>query len=344
MMQGSSSNAAPRALLAAAALLIAACGGEDKGRPSADIVNVPAIDQCALPDQYELQPIVTFEPRTQSNGKPDTRAYCDADVPCETGVETPFYFNYDKNHSEPLPNNLTPEMLPTTCPEPPAPTTFDVSNMRDVDQFPRNINGKKLDAPRCGVSENALEITIKDLAMCVGPNGRLGWGAGLDLNFSKAQPFDASEWDGISFWVRRSGNGASAFVFSVIDAQNAGIGGTFEQETSPGCGCYRPYPATAPKHWECSTDPDVTHAMETENEPGKPAYPDIVKCDPFGAEVSITDDWTFYAFEFSGLRQKGFGFASQPFDKSKLSRLQFLVQFGDWSFWLDDIALFRKKK
>lgn len=331
MTRGSARKAPAYALLGALALLLGACGGEDKGRPSPDVVVVPPLDQCALANQYDFQPIVTFEPRTSPSGGMNRYAYCDAAVPCEAVSPAPFYFNYDKAHSDPLPM-LTEAMTPTTCPSPSAPATVNISKHDVITEGPREIFGQTLpDGPRCGTSANALNFTARDLAMCVGPNGRLGWGAGLDLNFQKPNLFDASDWDGVSFWVRGDGKGGSAFVFSIIDAQNEGITAEFDQTASPGCGCYRPHPDTAPEHWQCSNDPG-------------PEYPDVVKCDAYGAEVSLTTDWTFYAFEFSGLRQKGFGFASQPFDKSKLSRLQFLVQFGNWSFWLDDIALFRKKK
>jgi hypothetical protein len=316
------------AVLSAATLLLVACGGEDKGRPSGEVVEVPPVDQCALANEYEFQPIVTFEPRQSPSGGTNRYAYCEAAVPCEAVAPAPFYFNYDKARTEDA-SGAPPGV---SCPVPSDPATVNISKHDVITEGPREIYGQALpDGTRCGTSANALNFTATNLAMCVGFNGRLGWGAGLDLNFQKPNLFDASDWDGISFWVRRSGEGGSAFVFSVVDSQNEGVTADFEQETSPGCGCYRPNPVAAPTRWQCSNDPG-------------PEYPDVVKCDAYGAEVSITDQWTFYAFEFSGLRQKGFGFASQPFDKSKLSRLQFLVQFGNWSFWLDDIALFRKKQ
>jgi hypothetical protein len=321
------------ALASATALSLLACGGEDLGRPSAGTVKVPPLDQCGLAANYEFQSIVNFEPRMTPTGGINRYAYCDSAIPCEAVMPTPFYFNYDKAHSEPLPNNLTPAMLPTVCPTPPAKTSVTISKHEVIEETePREVNGQTIpEGARCGVSANAMRFSATNLAMCVGPNGRLGWGAGLDLNFADPGLLDASAWDGIAFWVKRGdAPSGAALVFSVIDAQNEGVGGEFDQEKPPGCGCYRENPVAAPTHWTCSTDPG-------------PEYPDVVKCDAFGAAVSLTEDWSFVPVTFSAMRQKGFGFASLPFDRSRISRLQFLMTFGEWDFWLDDIALFRKR-
>jgi hypothetical protein len=113
----------------------------------------------------------------------------------------------------------------------------------------------------------------------------------------------------------------------VVDEQNEGIGEVISgSATQPHCGCKQ----TANSEWTCSTDPDTTYA-------------DAQKCDAYGSAVSLTDDWSFVPIPFSGLRQKGFGTASAPFDRSKISRLQFLMTFGDWDFWIDDIAFFKAR-
>ena len=176
------------ALAGAVLSLLVACGGEDRGRPSPDIVKVPPLDQCALVDGYEFQRMVDFEPRMTASGGVNRYAYCDAAVPCEAVSPTPFYFNYDKAHSEPLPNNVTD----TVCPSPPAKTTVTISKHEVIEETePREVNGQAIpEGPRCGVSANAMRLSASHLGMCVGPNGRLGWGASLDLNFVKPDRFD----------------------------------------------------------------------------------------------------------------------------------------------------------
>jgi hypothetical protein len=73
--------------------------------------------------------------------------------------------------------------------------------------------------------------------------------------------------------------------------------------------------------------------------------PDIQKCDAFGSGITLREQWTFVPILFSSMRQKGFGQISEhgSVDVTTLSRLQFLVTAGDWDFWIDDVALFRKK-
>lgn len=293
---------------ALATSLCAACGGEDKGRPSPDIVVAPPLDECARAEKYEFLPVVDFE----AKGK---YATCEPGVSCRADDITPFYFNYDRNHTD-LGGDVA-----GLCPVPRKPFSS------NIDANPRDIVGEALpDGPRCGVSAGGMHFWASNVGLCFGENGRLGWGAAIDLEFAKY--LDASDYDGVSFWVRRgSAASAPAFILSVVDEQNEGITDTIAgSATQPHCGCKQ----TGKAIWSCSSDPDTTYA-------------DAQKCDAYGSAVSLTDDWSFVPITFAGLRQKGFGTTSGPFDRSKISRLQFLMTFGDWDFWIDDIAFFKAR-
>lgn len=308
-----SSRSVSQLLGGALALALAACGGEDAGRPSPEVVLVPPQDQCALSEDYEYQPIVDFEPKGQSRW-----ATCDPAVSCQSDAQpTAFYFNFDATHTAPLPDGVT-----GTC-------STNEPFSSSVTQ--RDVEGVEIpDGPRCGSSESAMRLTVDNVGLCFGDNGRLGWGAALDLNFSPS--FDASDWDGVSLWVRRgSPRSGAAFVLSVIDQQNDAIGGDFMSDTAPGCGCEQPDPENEPRAWTCYKDPGAD-------------FPDSKKCDAFGAAVSLTDDWSLVTIAFDGLKQKGFGEVSKPFDPSLLKRLQFLMTFGDWDFWIDDLSFYRKPR
>lgn len=299
-----------RAALPLLAFALSACGGEDKGRPSADIVRVPPPDYCALASGYTYQRIVDFEPEGRSRW-----ATCDPDVSCQSDAKpTPFYFNFDQAHTAPLPASVN-----ATCPTG-APFMSSVLQ-RDVED--EEIPG----GARCGSSSNALHLAIQNVGLCTGENGRLGWGAALDLNFSPA--FDASHWDGLALWVRKGGGPTGgAFTLSIIDQQNDAIEGNFMSDERPGCGCRQVDPKGNPRAWTCSKDPG-------------PEFADSTKCDAFGAAVSPSDDWSLVTLAFDRIQQKGFGAVSKPFDPSLIKRLQFLVTFGSWDFWIDDVAFYR---
>jgi hypothetical protein len=295
------------------AVTLAACGGEDAGRVSPDVVNVPVPDPCALAEGFEYQPIVNFEPQGASRW-----ATCDEAITCQSdATPTAFYFNYDTNHTSPLPDGVSADCPPNAL--------FSSSvTQRDVEDT------KIPDGPRCGTSANAMHLVVSNVGLCIGDNGRLGWGAGLDLTFSPT--FDASAWDGISFWVRRgSPQSGAAFTFSIIDQQNDALGGDFMSDEAPGCGCEQTDPENEPRAWTCYKDPG-------------PEFPDAKKCDSFGAAVSLTDDWSLVTLAFDSVTQKGFGAASKPLDPALLKRLQFLMNFGSWDYWIDDLSFYRKAR
>jgi hypothetical protein len=293
--------------LAVLALSSTACGGTDDGRPSAGSASdgVPP-DPCLADDGYEFQNIVNFNPRLQGQTTVFT-AICDAATPCT------FYFNYDEGQSPENPD--APRMRGVECLEPVDSDAVAFTQPRIAAQ---TFIGEPIDGGRCDEEHSALHIIATNVGMCYGPDGRLGWGAGLDINFSP--PIDAREWEGISFWVRNSAPVPRAFILSVSDPITSG--GAVNPDTG------MPY---------CSSmDPP----------PGAPPVPDSQKCDAFGVAVTASDEWTFVPAVFSSMRQKGFGVPSHlgQLDTQSISRVQLLMSAGSWDFWLDDFALFRREE
>jgi hypothetical protein len=169
------------------------------------------------------------------------------------------------------------------------------------------FTGEPLAGGRCGAESSGMHVIAQNVGMCVGPDGRLGWGAGLDINFVPV--LDASDWDGISLWVKNGSTTKQALNLSLADPYTSG--NTF-----------------------CSSmDPP----------PGAPAVPDSEKCDAFGVAVTLEPGWTYVPALFASMRQKGFGVPSElgHLDTTSISRLQVLMSAGSWDFWLDDVALFR---
>lgn len=285
---------------------LAGCGGEDLGRPSAERTGVEQIDACRGSEGYEFKPIMDFE----ASGD-DTRITCDAAL----GVSCSYYFNYDLAHSVLTPDELAArfpagsgyDCLSQVSPE------FAVSNPEAADGV---FNSEPIDGGRCEQSTSGFHITARNIGMCYGTNGRLGWGASADVTF--APVLDASEWDGISFWVRRGkGSSGRAIILSLVDPYTSG-----------------------------AEDPETLEAYcnASDTVPGQTPVPDTAKCDAFGTAITLTDEWTFVPADFGALRQKGFGVRSPlgRVDAARLTRLQVLMTAGDWDVWIDDIALFRK--
>jgi hypothetical protein len=290
--------------LVALALSLTACGGTDDGRPSAGSASDRVRpDPCRADDGYEFQNIVNFNARLQG-GVTVFTSICDAATPCT------FFFNYDDVQSPENPDKRL--MRGAECLEPAIPDAVVFSRPRIDDQ---SFVGEPIEGGRCNEEAAALHVIATNVGMCYGPDGRLGWGAGLDLNF--APPIDAREWEGISFWVRNSAPEPRAFILSVSD------------------------PITNGK----ATDPDtgMTYCNATDPMPGDPPVLDAEKCDAFGVAVTAPHEWTFVPAVFSSMRQKGFGVPSflGRLDTQSISRVQILMSAGSWDFWIDDFALFR---
>lgn len=300
---------------------LVACGGEDRGRPSSEPPEPPEErDPCLADDGHDFQAIVDFD-YTVPNGP---IAQCDAGVfvPLTTDPNNAscMYLNYDSAHS----------WGGEDCKTPTGPNTYAEVEPRTG----RNVRGEPIGGDGlCGSPESGLHFIGRNVATCIGTNGRLGWGASLEISLSTSESlgtntgaggasgmggaggadgsgdtpgengFDARDWDGISFWIRQNAAGARAFIVTVSDPATAG----------------EPY---------CST-------LET--------VADSEKCDAFGTAITLTDEWTLVKAPFSALRQKGFGVVS-PFgeiDRGNIKRLNILASAGDWDFWVDDIAFYR---
>ena len=242
---------------------------------------------------------MNFNPRLQGQTTVFT-SICDAATPCT------FYFNYDEVQSpeNPDPNLQMPRPPRTECLEPAIPDAVAFTRPRIGDS---SFVGEPIEGGRCDEEHSGLHVIATNVGMCYGPDGRLGWGAGLDMNFSP--PIDAREWEGISFWVRNSAPVPRAFILSVADPLTSGM---------PYCN---------------SMDPAA----------GQPPIPDAQKCDAFGVAVTAPDEWTFVPAVFSSMRQKGFGVPSPlgQLDTQRITRVQILMSAGSWDFWIDDFALFR---
>ncbi len=288
--------------------LAAGCGGADEGRPSNEpLPKRQKFDHCKAAEAYEFLSIVDFEPREVSNGI-SPRAYCNPEVPCS------FYFNYDKARSPA--NPTTGDPMGDDC--------IELLVDRDEVAFsqPRAggaaPDGQPIGEGRCGEEGSALHVVTENVGMCVGSDGRTGWGASFDIDFSSVSTLDASDWDGIAFWVKRGASGGvPAIIVQMVDRySNGGL------------------PQSDP-HYCNAADP----ATATE-----PIF-DSEKCDNFGTAITLTEEWTFVPARFEDMDQRGFGVVSPlgHLNTDEIYRMQIVIDAGNSDFWIDDISLFREK-
>lgn len=160
-----------------------------------------------------------------------------------------------------------------------------------TDPYPASVE-------RCGVKQHALHVMATKLT---------DWGANIELDFKNTTDgIDATDFDGLSFWVRRGdGSSGRAMLSLVLD------------------------PFTAPP-FDTSMMPYCGDGMGEQN-----------KCDPFGHAVGFDEQWSFFPVAFSAMRQKGYGKASTALDKKELLGFKFSLGVGDWDLWLDDVALYK---
>jgi len=297
------------------ALTLAACGGEDRGRPQATLsTDAGHEDPCQAAVGLQFQNIVNFE---------GDSAECDLAVAPATGLNQCVFLNYD---SETSPRScVIPEAKPCLLQ-----TGEQVPDDVCLDQDPgrgSKLHDTKIEGGgRCGSSTGALHYVAHNVAICIDPKTkRQGWGTTLQATFNWTSSgvaqtaLDARAWDGVSFWIRR-GTGSTgtavlvsvADVFSAVAIDSMGDGG----ET---------------KSSFCSSLPGAA---------------DSEKCDPFGAAVLMTDEWRFVKLPFARLQQKGFGVPAPTghVDTAALVGLQFNLAAGNWDLWIDDIAFYREAK
>lgn len=303
----------------AAALLVLgvalpACGGEDLGRPAPPTASPPLeqVDYCRIADELEFLPILDFEPAET------TTAVCDVSDPDDGSRNCNWYPGRDMNHE---------------CVDRPPSAIQPKDNMA----FP----GEAIPGGLCGNEGSALHVTATRVAACLGSDGKIGWGAnfqvdnlprrkdtsgdarcvppGPGLDEPGALKFDASCWEGVSFWARKNGpHGGSSLTLTVADVWTSVIKQNPETNS--------PY---------CS------------NLEGTPQNPvaDSAKCDAAGAAISLTEEWTLYTLSFGELKQKGYGVPSPigRIDAGNLTALAIVIAPGDWDFWVDDLSFFRRR-
>ncbi|GEM_PF-2151046 len=158
-----------------------------------------------------------------------------------------------------------------------------------------------LDEARCGESRFALRIFARGLSK---------YGGAFGMSYDYDTPFDASEWDGISLWVRRgAASGTSLFV------------GVNERHTDE-----QGSAAVSP-----TAEPFCLNDAPTEQD----------KCDRFGAGVALDEEWRFVAIRFDQMAQRGYGVVAPYLDVAAIQGLNCGFEVGDWEFWVDDLAYFR---
>ena len=290
-----------------------ACGGTDDGRPSGEPAGRgPPLDPCKADDGYEFQNIVDFEPRRPG------RCRCDRALSRAIRRRAcTFNFNYDVAHS--------PEIRP-------APIAPDGATAVPRSRACTRLPEPRFDAGgRCGEAESRHTPRRDETLRSVRPERRLGWGAQPELTLRRplgaARGFDASEWDGFSFWIEKTvAPRASAFDCATggrsLHGRDAKLDGSVGR---PG--------ALVRRESDPATDRELLVWR----------IPDTEKCDAFGVAVTLTDEWTLHRRVVSSpCRQKGFGVPS-PLGQSRprsIARLQFLMSAGDWDLWIDDVAFF----
>jgi hypothetical protein len=153
-----------------------------------------------------------------------------------------------------------------------------------------------------------------------------GWGGGLEVKFADNPPyFDASTWDGLSFWVRR-GPGTESPFWDGYTPESLGrtlFVGVADWHTD---GKTTSDPVTG------ATVPVYCDAMTTV---------DAEKCDRFGAGIGLGEEWRFFAIPFASMHQQGFGMPAECLYTADIRGVKFDWGPGDWDIWIDDVAFYR---
>jgi hypothetical protein len=286
-----------------------ACGGADEGRPTYERVQQhEAIDQCEAAKGYEFMRMIDFEP-FMTGGNLSRNARCNPDLSSTCS----FYFNYDFASSPA--NPVAGRERGDDC--------LQLAVDADAEAFTyptiarQTFGAEVVEGGRCDEAASALNIVTENIGMCYGADGRIGWGAALDITFMPG--LDASEWDGISLWVRQGNpKGNATIIMQFADLYTSG-----------------------------APDPDDPESREycdaSEPAAGEGLIPDHEKCDAFGTGITLTEEWSFVPARFDTLAQKGFGKFSElgRLNTQAISRMQLFVDAGSADFWVDDIALFR---
>ncbi len=289
----------PRALFAPAVVLLAAslpaCGGEGGPRAKKTDGLAPAdastaVDQCLILPTLEFQPI--------NNGffwdgkNPNSGWYVNYDGEDETvdGSVPPY------TDASAAPNAHPPaEKIPWRCPNFPA-------GDRGATDYALNLQVSNLKPPIDQPPQAYLDGA---------PPPKAGWGCLIGSNLAD----DATQWEGISFWIRQDApEGSVGTTFMSVSDSNTDPRATTDAGTSP-----------------CNQDADPTTGDTA------------LQCDSFGTGVAVYTYWKFYTLPFAKMRQRGYGKAvPQGIFLSHLWGLKFdFNPTQNWSIWLDDIAYYR---
>jgi hypothetical protein len=143
-----------------------------------------------------------------------------------------------------------------------------------------------------------------------------GWGGVIGRQWQR----DASDWDGISFWGRISWTESGPAGRNTIRLQVS------DELTDQDWVEDHPEADGEPR---CETD--VSRDMPE------------VGCDKWGAFAGMERTWRFFALPFSEMRQAGWGRSEDHLRVWALKSLGFEYDIGLWDFWIDDIALYRRR-
>ncbi|MGC4064502.1 MAG: hypothetical protein QM784_07635 [Polyangiaceae bacterium] len=152
------------------------------------------------------------------------------------------------------------------------------------------------------------------------------WGAQFasDYSNSGAKHYDASEYDGVSFWARAANNKVGRSLYFALEDKYTKENGfaLLDDDGKP------------------ILDPNT----------GKQAYfcfdskVDVEKCDRFGTGVGLETEWRFYKIPFASVAQRGFGAKSERLLTEELLGMSFYMDIGDWDFWIDQISFYKEKE
>jgi len=142
------------------------------------------------------------------------------------------------------------------------------------------------------------------------------WGISLTQDYwwqTSTGALDGTEWDGVSFWVRRGPGDVGRSMFAGISEWHTRAPNDDDAE------------ARDRENSFCEDFGDLTE----------------LKCDRFGVGVGVDEEWRFVAIPFSAMMQQGWGAAAPCPYIRELWGLAFQMSAGDWDIWLDDVAYYR---
>lgn len=314
-------------LLATLGTAFVACGGEDEGRPGDPTAPAPIAvrDACDDAARYEFLSIVDFE------GPPAVgMAPAGGQAPRGTALSCNPALGPGPDSGEGGAGGQPGAVVPVCGFNFNHDGTASECFLDLVSSRKPAVNlavsgpwvGMEIPGGRCGSPSHAYHLVARNLGVCFSTTtGRRGWGSNFSIDLDgTANPdgaeFDASAWDGIAFWARL-GDGPTNRAISVIVGDAETSGADYVEPTPTG----------------------QTSCLTTDSR-----Y-DSLKCDPFGAAVTIKREWTLYTIAFADLKQKGYGQRAPrgTIDPSRIRRFQISTSTGDWDFYVDDLAFFRSK-